>query len=235
MHTRRNFLTTGGLATAALLTLKPFTSLSEILSPLTGTDGNYGKLLFLHTADSKTTGTEKAFRFIKKIKNNNPNVLLLDAGSENKDNINRIAFDASVPGTDELTYNSEDYKIVHKGDYKTGIISVVPGEKNIVEKVNRLSAFLKKEKKCTLVVCMSQVGFKHKNKIDDLGIARESVHLDIIIGGHKKNFKTEPFIALNSKNEEVIIHSASAEKLGCGLVEIGFDKQGRKKQVGFTG
>lgn len=231
MHSRRKFLTQGSLATAALLTLKPFTGLSELVSPLTGTNGNYGKLCFLHTAGNKITGDENAVNFVKKVKSANPNVLLLNSDIEEKNRLHQLAFDASAQTSEDL---AGDYKIVHKGDYKTGIFWVAPGDQDVIQKANRLAGFLKKEKNCTVVVCLSQLGYQNKNKPDDLSIAKASSHLDIIVSGHYKNFNACPYIALNSNKAEVIIHSAMDSLAGCGLIEIGFDKQRRKQSISFS-
>lgn len=51
------------------------------------------------------------------------------------------------------------------------IISADPGEGDIIQKINRLSVFLKKEKNCDLVVCLSRLGFKNKNTPDDIFLA----------------------------------------------------------------
>jgi 5'-nucleotidase len=97
--------------------------------------------------------------------------------------------------------------------------------------MNTLSAYLKKEKNCAVVVCLSQLGYKNKNMPDDIMLAERSTHLDIIIGGHADNFHSHPIIALNSKNGEVIIHSAAGDVTAFGKIEIDFDGQGRKKSV----
>jgi 2',3'-cyclic-nucleotide 2'-phosphodiesterase (5'-nucleotidase family) len=196
-------------------------------------DGSNSQLVFLHTANINP-GNYRVIKFIKEIKNNNANAILLKAGPNEQEETGRLTYDASINGTNDVFSMTGDYKIINKGNLRTGIISANPGESNVIEKVNTLSAYLKKERNCTIVVCLSGLGYKNKNAPDDISMAKKSKHLDIIIGGHAKNFPTNPIIALNNKDEEVIIHSASGDLFTCGIIKIDFDGQGRKKYIGFT-
>ena len=103
-----------------------------------------------------------------------------------------------------------------------------------IQKVNKLYYWLKKEKKCAVVVCLSMLGYKNKNTPDDITLAEKSNHLDIIIGGHAENFKAQPYIVLNSNQEEVIIHAAAGNVNALGKIEIDFDWQGRKRNISFS-
>ena len=104
----------------------------------------------------------------------------------------------------------------------------------MIEKVINLSAYLKKEKNCSVVVCLSQLGYRNKNTPDDITLAKKSTHIDIIIGGHANNFQVNPVIALNNSNCEVIIHAAAGDPTAVGKIEIDFDEKGQKKYVSFT-
>ena len=233
MKNRRYFLVQGTLATAAMLALKPLTSIGRTISQFTGISGSYGKLAFLHTANLDNNDT-KVIRFIQEIKNNNKNAILLNAGQGMQDETGALIYDAAINGSNDLSAITGDYKIITKGNTRTGIISARPGDDNVIQKIKTLSAHLKNEKNCTMVVCLSQLGYKNENTPDDITLAKESTHLDIIVGGHAKNFQTNPIIALNSKNEEVIIHSASGDPVACGIIKIDFNGQGGKKHIGFT-
>jgi hypothetical protein len=234
MNTRRKFLIQGSMATTAVLALKPFTSIAGATSLFTGSGGSNSQLVFLHTANINPAGDYQVIKFIKKIKNNNANAILLKAGKDEQEETGRLTYDVSINGGNDLSAITGDYKIINKGNLRTGIISAKPGESDIIEKINTLSAYLKKEKNCAIVICLSRLGYKNKNAPDDITMANKSTHLDIIIGGHAKNFQTNPIIALNSKKEEVIIHSASGDPVACGIIKIDFDRQGGKKHIGFT-
>lgn len=234
MNTRRKFLIQGSMATTAVLALKPFTSIARAASTFTGPGGSNSQLVFLHTANINPSGDYQVIRFIKEIKNNNANAILLKAGQDEQEETGRLTYDVSINGGNDLSAITGDYKIINKGNLRAGIISAKPGESDIIEKINTLSTYLKKEKNCTIVVCLSRLGYKNKNAPDDITMAKKSTHLDIIIGGHAKNFQTHPVIALNSNKGEVIIHSASGDPFACGIIKIDFDGQGRKKHIGFT-
>jgi 2',3'-cyclic-nucleotide 2'-phosphodiesterase (5'-nucleotidase family) len=216
-----------------MFALKPLTSIGSTISQFAGFNGSYGKLAFLHTANL-TNSNSKVIKYIQDIKNNNTNAILLNAGQSIQDKTGSLVYDASINGSNDLSAIAGEYKIITKGNTRTGIISARPEESNIIQKIKTLSTWLKKEKNCTIVVCLSQLGYKNNNTPDDITLAKESTHLDIIIGGHAENFQMHPVVALNSNNAEVIIHSASGNSFDCGKIEIGFDWQGRKNHISFA-
>src|SRR5215212_7365359 len=139
MKTRRTFLVQGTLATTAMFVLKPLTSIGDTLSQITGYNGNYGKLAFLHTANVNSTGDNNVIKYVQGIKNNNTNAILLNAGQYTHDETGSLIYDASINGSNALSALTGEYKIIAKGNTRTGIISARPGESNIVQKIKTLS------------------------------------------------------------------------------------------------
>jgi 2',3'-cyclic-nucleotide 2'-phosphodiesterase (5'-nucleotidase family) len=234
MKSRRNFIIQGSLATTAMFALNPFKSIARTASTFSGFSGRNRKLVFLHTTGLNTGNDHKTIQYINEIKSNNANTILLKAGHDHRDQTDSISYDASIHGSKELSAITGDYKIITKGNIKTGIICANPGENDIIQKINSLSTYLKKEKNCAFVVCLSKLGHTNKDTPDDIKLAEKSTHLDIIIGGHSENFKAHPYIALNNNNQEVIIHSALGDLDAYGKIEIDMDEMGRKKLVRFT-
>ena len=234
MKNRRSFLVQSTLATTAMFALKPLTGIGKTLSQLTGFGIGNDKLALLHTAHPGHSSHHKVISHIQHIKNNNRNAILLNASPDVQDKTGPLQYDASMNAFNDLSARGGDYKIITKGNTRTGIISAKPGENNVIQKIKTLSAWLKEEKKCTLVVCLSQLGFKNQNSPDDITLAKESAHLDIIIGGHAENFYVHPTIVLNRDNSEVIIHSAPGDSFAWGQIEIDFDRQGRKNKISFA-
>jgi hypothetical protein len=230
MTSRRKFLLQGSLATSAMLALKPLNAIAGPSSLLTSLTSSSGKLVLLHTA-AINTGNNKAIEYITSIKNKG--AILLKAGEVNEDETGTLKYDASLNGGSDSSAIKGDYKIITKGNIKTGFISVTPGDTNVIQKVNTLSAYLKDVKKCSVVVCLSQLGYKNKNTTDDITLAKKSTGLDIIIGGHADNFQANPVIVLNNSKHEVIIHAAAGNALATGKIEMSFDTYGRKCQVSF--
>lgn len=234
MTSRRKFILQGSFATTAMLALKPLNAIAGVSSPLTSLTSYSGKLVFLHTAGIHTGSSQQVIQYITSIKNNNKGAILLKAGETGRDEAGSLTYDAAINGCNDASAISGDYKIIVKGNIKTGLISAKPDDGNVIEKVNTLSAYLKKEKNCSIVVCLSQLGYKNSNTPDDITLAKKSTHLDIIIGGHADNFKANPVIALNSSNREVIIHAAAGNPAALGKIEIDFDEKGQKKYVSFN-
>ncbi len=234
MKSRRYFLLQGSLATTAMFALKPLTTFAKVTSQFTGITDSDRKLFFLHTANVRPGIENKVMEYMKNIKNRSGNAILLNACNDSNDKPSSLSYDASVPGSNDLAAISEEYKIIQKGKFYTGIITAKPGNRDIIEKINTLSAYLKNEKNCTIVVCLSQLGFKNKNAADDITLANKSTHLDIIISGHAENFPLNPFIALSSNGGEVIIHSAAGDASAFGKIEIDFNERGQKKHICFA-
>jgi hypothetical protein len=234
MTSRRKFIIQGSLATSVMLALKPMNAIAGISSPLTSLTSSSGKLVFLHTADINTGSSQQVIQYITSIKNNNKGAILLKADKTSHDETGSLKYDASINECNDSSAIIDDYKIIVKGNIKTGFITAKPGDSNVIERVNALSAYLKKEKNCSVVVCLSQLGYKNKNTTDDITLAKKSIYLDIIIGGHADNFQAHPVIALNSNNHEVIIHAAAGNPSALGKIEIDFDEKGLKKHISFN-
>ncbi len=232
MHTRRKFLIQGSMATTAMLALKPLKTIASTVSRVTGYN-SYGKLIFLHTAIQSPLSNHA---MIKHISNNQlNNSIVLNAGQVAQQfEQGSLTYDSCIDEINDQTILTGGYKIISKGNIKTGIISAMPGKSNVIDEVNNLSAWLKKEKGCSVVVCLSQLGYKNKNSPDDISMAKKSMHLDLIIGGNTKNFHQHPVILLNNNNEEVIIHSAAAEAAAFGKIDIDFNERGQKKHISFS-
>ncbi len=202
MTNRRKFLVKTGIVATALLVLRPFKGFATGSSfQLTGT-GNNKKLVLLHTGNNPKHQAY-AEQKIKSLKNGDHNMMLIN---------------------DETgSYSEESYQLIYKNNIKTGIIQANPG--NTINELNDLSAFLKKEKNCQLVICVSLIGFKNKKGLDDKTLAEKSTHIDIIIGNHATNHNAFPVVSRNSRKAEVIIHSAVDNGFGLGNIEIGYDER----------
>ena len=229
MNTRRKFLLNGSMAATAMLAMKPFTSMANSLGPVTGLRINSNSLVLAHTGNNLGNSNAQFLHNIANLKNNYSNLLMLHAG--NKVAVPNAAYDASMHANAANVVAPTDYRIVYKGNIKTGIISA---EKASADSINALAVYLKKEKNCHLVVCLSQLGYKSASGLNDLSLAASSTHLDIIIGGHAGNFCSSPVIARNQNKQEVIINHAATNGLALRKIEINFDTAGRKNLIAFT-
>jgi 5'-nucleotidase len=136
----------------------------------------------------------------------------------------------------------EPYKIIYKGDIKIGIIGAGTDMSNVsntaastvtykdpIEEINMLATYLKKEKNCNLVVCLSHLGYKNKNAMDDITLAQNSVHVDVIISSN--NDKVQHTLVQRNKNNEEVIIDPTGDMTTLGKIAIGFDKKGKKNHI----
>ena len=126
----------------------------------------------------------------------------------------------------------QPYVIVKRGGFKIGIIGAtvrlrgmvsaqnIEGIEmlNTIDEVNRWAAYLKKQKRCDLVILLSHLGFDGGNleNPSDQIVAANSRNIDFIIGGHSHTFIKHPAEVENL--DGVIVPVVQA---GCKGIEVG--------------
>lgn len=228
MSSRRNFLIKGSMATSALLASKPFTSLANAVAPVTGMGFNDDQVQLVHTGYQVNS---QVLKHISQLKRDSGNLLLMHADQQTSSS---VPYDITYGQMENDLFSNNSYKIIYKGNIKIGVIRANESEHDLIQTINDLSTWLKAEKNCSLVVCLSSLGYKNKFGLDDLFLAQASTHLDIIISGHPQNFCKQPYIALNKKKSEVVIHHAAATDLALGRIAIDFDPSGKKRNIAFN-
>jgi 5'-nucleotidase len=75
-------------------------------------------------------------------------------------------------------------------------------------------------KGCDLVICLSHLGFEHKDdKVSDKVLASKTSGIHLILGGHTHTFLDKPFEAKNSEGELVLINQAGYAGVQMGRLE----------------
>jgi 5'-nucleotidase len=98
-----------------------------------------------------------------------------------------------------------------------------------------MESFLKYEKKCELIICLSHLGFQYReNRVSDLVLASETTMTDLIIGGHTHTFLEEPVLKKNKAGKQVIINQASWGGMVLGKIDFTFERSGNKKMLAAT-
>ena len=91
-----------------------------------------------------------------------------------------------------------------------------------------METFLKL-KKCDLVICISHLGIRYANdKVSDSVLAGETLHTDLIVGGHTHTYLKEPLMLKNKQGLPVIVNSAWWGGLVLGRIDFIFERQRRK-------
>jgi 5'-nucleotidase len=106
---------------------------------------------------------------------------------------------------------------------------------NPIEKAAEMSVLLKKEKKCDLIICLSHLGYKYENKkISDVVLAKESMHIDLIIGGHTHTFLDQPLEFSNRENKKVLVAQVGWAGIKLGKITYLIERNTKKKLVSGT-
>ncbi|KYP15850.1 metallophosphatase [Flavihumibacter sp. CACIAM 22H1] len=139
---------------------------------------------------------------------------------------------------------SRPYHIIRKGRLKIGLTGVGIELKGLVPDnlagntiysdpilaANRWAAHLKQKEDCDLVVCLSHLGYRYKeaNKVSDEILARESAHIDVIIGGHTHTFLDAPVVYKNKFGSDVIVNQVGWAGILLGRMDFGFQRNKKK-------
>ena len=102
-----------------------------------------------------------------------------------------------------------------------------------VKTANETAAILRRDKKCSLVVCLSHLGYKMSDgEISDLVMAPQTKDIDLIIGGHTHTFLAEPTALKNQLGKPVLVNQVGWGGASLGRLDFTFDRV--SKQVYFT-
>jgi 5'-nucleotidase len=304
---RKEFLKTVGGGTLAL-SLAPnlvFASQKSIL------DKNAAyKLTVLHTNDQHSRiepfdssysrnpnqgGFARRATLIQQIRNQEKNVLLLDAGDIFQGTpyfnfyggelefklMSMMGYDAATMGNHDfdngldgflkalpnakfpfITSNydfsntildgkTEKYKIFKKDGIKVGLFGVgieldgLVGKKqyqetkylNPVEIAQHYADFLRKEKGCDLVICLSHIGYDYRDdadKISDKKLAAQTDNIDLILGGHTHTFLPEPQSFTNKSGKNVLVNQVGWAGLLLGRIDFYFDKNKSLQNISWN-
>lgn len=147
-----------------------------------------------------------------------------------------------------LDGRTQPYKIFNKNGIRVGVFGIgikldgLVGKKqygetkylNPVEIAQHYSNFLKNEKKCDLVICLSHIGYKYDNEdyISDVKLAPQTENIDLILGGHTHTFLPEPQKFTNRAGKTVLVNQVGWAGLLLGRIDFYFDEN--KKVNGVT-
>ena len=293
MKSRRDFLKKSSLGLVGV-TLMPNTILAQ---------KNDIKITILHTNDTHSQihpfksgiykdygGMAERAGVINKIRQEEKNVLLLDAGDIFQGTpyfnffggelefklMSEMKYDAATIGNHDLdnglngllkqlkhtnfpfliaNYDFsktilkdkfQPFKIFVKEDIKIGVFGIgvelkglVPQElygktlyQDPIEKSNYYAKYLKQNKKCDLVICLSHLGFKYKSdKISDIVVAAKSRYIDLIIGGHTHTFLDKPVEILNLDKKPVLINQVGWGGINIGRIDYHFRQNHQNKTL----
>ena len=150
-----------------------------------------------------------------------------------------------------LDGKTEKYKIFKKDGIKVGLFGVgieldgLVGKKqyqetkylNPVEIAQHYADFLRKEKGCDLVICLSHIGYDYRDdadKISDKKLAAQTDNIDLILGGHTHTFLTEPLTFTNKSGKNVLVNQVGWAGLLLGRIDFYFDKNKSLQNISWN-
>ena len=150
-----------------------------------------------------------------------------------------------------LDGKTHPFKIFKKGGIKVGIFGLginldgLVGKKqyqetqyiNPVDVAQHYSNYLKKDKKCDLVICLSHLGYEYKNEenlISDRKLVAQTENIDLILGVHTHTFLPEPQSVQNRQGKNVLINQVGFAGLLLGRIDFYFDKNKNIKNIAWS-
>lgn len=90
-----------------------------------------------------------------------------------------------------------------------------------IKTADKRAAWLKRVKKCDVVICLSHLGYKmDEGMADDLALAAGSRHIDVILGGHTHTFLRQPVKVNNLNGQPVIINQVGKAGVFVGRLDL---------------
>ena len=138
------------------------------------------------------------------------------------------------------------HTIIKRGKIKIGILGVgielkglVPAHlfgtiqyEDPIQCANKTAQYLKVKKKCDYIICLSHLGYSYKdNKVSDQVLAKETEHINLILGGHTHTFLDKPLITKNRKNQDIIVNQVGWAGIHLGRIDIYFDNKNHADYV----
>ena len=102
-----------------------------------------------------------------------------------------------------------------------------------ISNANSTAGILKHDEKCDVVICLSHLGYRYRDKerVSDQVIADYSEDIDIILGGHTHTFLDRPDIRNNRKGKPVVINQVGWAGLLLGRLDILLERNKKNKCV----
>ncbi len=103
---------------------------------------------------------------------------------------------------------------------------------NPVTIANEMAARLKNDFKCSLVICLSHLGYRYgDDKVSDQLLAAQTRNIDLIIGGHTHTFMPEPESIRNLEGEVTVVNQVGFAGINLGRLDYEFERRSGKKKL----
>jgi len=95
-----------------------------------------------------------------------------------------------------------------------------------VTSVNKIAKVLKIDKKCDYVICLSHLGYQQPEGVpSDIMLVKNSVNIDVVIGGHTHTLLERPDSVYSSQGKLVRIAQCGSMGVNLGRMDVGFQRR----------
>jgi 5'-nucleotidase len=129
----------------------------------------------------------------------------------------------------------QPYVVLKKAGKRIGVIGLLTDVSTVVERkvadklkylnpieaANRYAEYLKNEKKCDLVICLSHLGYDGE-PYTDVELAAQTSNVDVIVGGHSHTKLKDKVLVKNLEGDDVVIVQDGKWGLKVGRLDIDF-------------
>lgn len=136
----------------------------------------------------------------------------------------------------ELASLVKPYKIYERGGIKIGVLGLGVELEGLVsysnygatiyndpiERANEIAAILHDEG-CELIIAITHLGYEMRTLPDDITLARNSKHIDLILGGHTHTLLHQPTIVTNLSGKSVLINQVGYGGINMGRIDVTID------------
>ncbi len=90
-----------------------------------------------------------------------------------------------------------------------------------IKEAERMSSFLRNEKKCNMVICLSHLGYEYdRKKVCDLDLGASVSGIDLIVGGHTHTFLDKPTLIRKSERKTTYINQVGWAGVRLGVLQF---------------
>lgn len=140
-----------------------------------------------------------------------------------------------------LNGHTKPYKIYLVDGIKIGVFGIGVELEGLVTKQNYgetvyldpieiaqdMERKLRNEEKCDLIICLSHIGYDYKDnpkKVNDLKVAAQTSHIDLIIGGHTHTFLERPTLVTNRSGNTTLVNQVGCYGINLGRIDFYFEE-----------
>ncbi len=102
-----------------------------------------------------------------------------------------------------------------------------------VSVANEIASRLRFDYKCSMVICLSHLGYKYQNepKVSDVLLASQTRHIDLIIGGHTHTFLAQPDQVANLDGKPTVINQVGFGGINLGRLDYAFNRRSGRTRL----